>query len=243
MTETNNNTSPQHSLSRLPVLHVCNDFIIIDKLPDLKINSDDSSDVTAATMLADMFPEKVDKALSYGFRFVHRLDYATSGCLCVALNKQAAMKASKSFQQRSVTKQYLALLRGHVTKPEIEIDIAIGEDSTTANSNHKMCISTSPFCTNPKKAVTSLKLLELGYYGKSEPISKVLLTLRTGRRHQLRVHCQSIGHSILGDFTYSDGTDTSPNRMMLHSYKLQIPNCSLDVCSSDPFILVDGWFF
>ena len=43
-------------------------------------------------------------------RFIHRLDYATSGCLCVALNKKAARWGHKAFSKRYVTKHYLALV-------------------------------------------------------------------------------------------------------------------------------------
>ena len=46
----------------------------------------------------------------------------------------------------------------------------------------------------------------------------------TGRRHQLRVHCHSLGHTVLGDYTYSDRSDTKPDRMYLHAYKIQLPN-------------------
>ena len=46
----------------------------------------------------------------------------------------------------------------------------------------------------------------------------------TGRRHQLRIHCHSLGHTILGDYTYSDRNDTKPKRMYLHAYKINLPN-------------------
>ena len=46
----------------------------------------------------------------------------------------------------------------------------------------------------------------------------------TGRRHQLRIHCHSLGHTILGDYTYSDRSDTKPKRMYLHAYKINLPN-------------------
>jgi len=44
-------------------------------------------------------------------RFIHRLDYATSGCLCIALTKKAARWGNKAFAKRYVTKHYLALVR------------------------------------------------------------------------------------------------------------------------------------
>ena len=60
----------------------------------------------------------------------------------------------------------------------------------------------------------------------------------SGRTHQLRVHCQSYGHIIVGDYTYSNRTDTKPYRMMLHAYRLvaQLPGELIDVTAPDPFV-------
>lgn len=69
-------------------------------------------------------------------------------------------------------------------------------------------------------------------------ISTCLALLCLGRTHQLRVHCSSIGHPIVGDFTYSLKTDNDPYRMMLHAYHLQIPveGESIEVTTPDPFM-------
>lgn len=67
-----------------------------------------------------------------------------------------------------------------------------------------------------------------------------VLTLSSvsGRTHQLRVHCSSVGHAIVGDVTYSLGTDIAPYRMMLHAYFLRIPleQEVIEVTSCDPFV-------
>ena len=55
-------------------------------------------------------------------------------------------------------------------------------------------------------------------------LTTVIMEPLTGRRHQLRVHCHSLGHTILGDYTYSDRSDTKPDRMYLHAYKIHLPN-------------------
>lgn len=61
--------------------------------------------------------------------------------------------------------------------------------------------------------------------------------LFSGRTHQLRVHCDHIGHTIVGDYTYSLRQDTKPLRMMLHSQRLitDMDIETLDIHSSDPF--------
>lgn len=77
-----------------------------------------------------------------------------------------------------------------------------------------------------KRSLTKLEVLSTGYFNGNIPVTKVLLTPLTGRRHQLRVHCRSIGFPILNDFTYNKiqlekGHYTS-KRMALHSFRLTI---------------------
>jgi tRNA pseudouridine32 synthase/23S rRNA pseudouridine746 synthase len=104
-------------------------------------------------------------------------------------------------------------------------------------------------CLSPtgRNAVTDIQVVQRGYYGytiesnpterRSIPVTKVKLFPITGRRHQLRVHLQSLGHSIVGDYNYQDDyTDTF--RMMLHAWKLEAPltPVPLNVEAPDPFI-------
>lgn len=81
-----------------------------------------------------------------------------------------------------------------------------------------MCTSSSEFCQKPRESVTNLLVLEHGYRG-DKPATKVLLYPKTGRRHQLRVHCDFINHTIIGDYTYSCRQDVEPYRTFLHSYR------------------------
>jgi len=84
-----------------------------------------------------------------------------------------------------------------------------------------MCTADNMCCIKPRNSHTRLVVLERGVY-MSYPATKVLLLLITGRRHQIRVHCSTIGHTIVGDYTYSGRKDTSPNRTFLHSYRYSL---------------------
>ena len=66
-----------------------------------------------------------------------------------------------------------------------------------------------------------------------------------GRTHQLRVHLQSAGHPIVGDYTYSGGLDWKPARMMLHAYRLIIPmkHEHIDVIAPDTFTPLSDTFW
>lgn len=61
-------------------------------------------------------------------------------------------------------------------------------------------------------------VLERGFRN-GKPATKVLLCPSTGRRHQLRVHCSYIGHTVIGDYTYSERKDIEPYRTFLHSFR------------------------
>lgn len=190
--------------------------------------------------------------LYHDFYFVHRLDYATSGLLCIPLNKKRCADLSRLFEKRRVQKYYLAIVRGHVGPAEISIDIPVGEDIRYKTSNNKMVTSHDwEHCLSPRRSETKLVVLQTGYY-ETEFATKVLLRPVTGRRHQLRVHLSEIGHPIVGDYTYSShpvdsekDSTIAPPRMMLHAYRIQIPatddsNKGLDLISEDPFLAFDG---
>ncbi|CAH1794971.1 unnamed protein product [Owenia fusiformis] len=188
-----------------------------------------------------LYKNLANPSLGHLFRFAHRLDYSTSGCLCVCFNKEAAAEAAKAFGNNRVTKHYLALVRGHVTPGEGNsrtIDICIGKD-TLSDNPYKQCEASKPGCVDVKKSLTELHVLEHGTY-EGLPASKLLLRPQTGRMHQLRVHCDYIGHRIIGDFTYSNREDVSPFRMMLHAYSLTIytvksTDGAIHTTAEDPF--------
>ncbi|XP_051877655.1 RNA pseudouridylate synthase domain-containing protein 1 isoform X4 [Pristis pectinata] len=224
------------SIGNLCILYQSTDFLVVNKHWDIRIDSKMWYEkLTVQSQLKHHFPELADPDTYYGFRFCHQLDFSTSGALCIALNKMAAAKAYRCFRDRLVTKIYLALVRGHISLDRMTIKHAIGQN-TTKGMTHMMCTEGMPGCQNPKPCQTELTVLERGFYS-GDPVTKVLLQPLTGRTHQLRVHCSSVGHPIVGDFTYSLKTDNNPYRMMLHAYYLQIPveGELVEVTTPDPF--------
>ncbi|XP_048516265.1 RNA pseudouridylate synthase domain-containing protein 1-like isoform X2 [Athalia rosae] len=219
------------------VLYRSNNFLVVNKPYDLVINSNNPElKTTLQKEVQAIFPELVNPELRHEFHFVHRLDYATSGVICLALNKYAAKAATNAFEKRKAKKYYLALVHGHINKRHVIISEPIGDDVREKNGNHKMCTGGSAFCERPRNSYTALLVLERGTRN-GKPATKVLLCPKTGRRHQLRVHCSHIGHTIIGDYTYSERQDTEPHRTFLHSYRLILQNQveNLDVIAPDPF--------
>ncbi|CAG4952981.1 unnamed protein product [Parnassius apollo] len=223
-------------------LYESEQFLVVNKPYDMFINSDDEKEkntVTCHIALHDSHRANSANPL----HFVQRLDYATSGILCIALTKTAAASAGKLFEKRLTKKYYLAIVRGHIDVEMCDIQYPIGVDQTSSETSHKMIAlteTTEAVCGLPRAAHTRLLALETGYY-EGNPVSVVLLKPVTGRRHQLRVHCSTIGHTVLGDYTYSERQDTAPHRMFLHATRLVLPlrEEPLDIQTSEPFFSDD----
>ncbi|XP_020283515.1 RNA pseudouridylate synthase domain-containing protein 1-like isoform X2 [Pseudomyrmex gracilis] len=212
------------------IVYRSENFLMVNKPYDMYINSNNPDRKNTLQLeLRKMLPGLVNPKLCHEFYFVHRLDYPTSGIICIALNKKAAQAASSAFENQNVQKFYLALVHGHIYKPHIVIDKPIGDDIREKSGNHKMCTSDSVFCEKPRRSFTVLIVLEHGFW-RSKPATKVLLAPGTGRRHQLRVHCHHIGHTVVGDYTYSEGKDIEPHRTYLHSLRKYRCQNSRSIC-------------
>ncbi|KAL3289995.1 hypothetical protein HHI36_023374 [Cryptolaemus montrouzieri] len=223
------------------ILKVTENFIAVDKTYDLKINSNDQNELTLQTFLKHKFPKLPRGNLHHEFYFVHRLDYSTSGVMCIPLNKITCKAVALAFQERYTEKYYIAIVRGWLSIDCLEINSPIGED-TRDTEIHKMCCDKN-FYINPKKARTFMIVLEKGIF-KDYPATKILIRPITGRRHQIRVHCNYLGHTIVGDYTYSNRKDVEPYRTYLHSLRLVIPSNidHFEVQTEDPFLHDEQWY-
>ena len=121
---------------------------------------------------------------------VHRIDKDTSGLLIVAKNDFAHQGLSAQLADHSLCREYEALVRGNFKQDCGTVDKPIGRHPV---DRKRMAVTEK----NAKQAVTHWQLLA-SYRGYSH----ILCRLETGRTHQIRVHMASIGHPLLGDFTY-----------------------------------------
>ncbi|WNI51426.1 RluA family pseudouridine synthase [Enterobacter asburiae] len=151
-----------------------------------------------------------------GCTLVHRLDFGTSGLMVVALNKAINAALCQQFSQRSVEKVYSALLCGHVENDEGIIDAPIAKDPA-------LFPLMSICARNGKPARSRYRVVERFYQSTGLPLTRVKLIPETGRTHQLRIHCQQLGHPILGCDLYggleAPGAEDAP-RLMLHASEL-----------------------
>lgn len=198
----------------LDIVYEDEDLVIVNKEPFMVTHTaKDDADGTLLNYLLGYFE---DQGLNRKVRFVNRLDRDTSGLVVAAKNSFAQDKISSDFKD-GVEKKYLAIVEGILDEKDGIIDgpIATSEDGIRREVNYVI----------GKKSLTSYKVL-----GEYRDMSLVILTLHTGRTHQIRVHMAHLGHPILGDGLYGSKSDLI-NRQALHSYslKFKLPRTNKDL--------------
>ncbi|MGY3856096.1 RluA family pseudouridine synthase [Aeromonas intestinalis] len=156
-----------------------------------------------------------------GCTLIHRLDFGTSGIMVLARNKAINALLCQQFSQRAVTKTYEALLCGHLAEDEGLIEAPIAKDPALFPLMTICAERGKPARSRYRVLVRTERLNETG---ELLPVTRVALSPETGRTHQLRIHCQWLGHPILGCDLYGGlvqpGTERTP-RLMLHANALR----------------------
>ncbi|USG63160.1 RluA family pseudouridine synthase [Sneathiella marina] len=159
--------------------------------------------------------DKQDCALSRcrltvpGALLVHRLDMDTSGIMVLALNPTSHRHLSQQFEQRRIGKTYLAWVEGSIAEDSGKIDLPLLADWP---NRPKQKIDRE----NGKPSLTRWQVLE-----HRAGATLLKLTPESGRTHQLRVHCEAIGHPVLGDRLYGSLKSRGrARRLQLHAQLL-----------------------
>lgn len=151
------------------------------------------------------------------FHAIHRLDRDTSGVLLFGSTKNTRRALHKRFEQRQVSKTYLAVLKGNVP-----IELA-GVIAPLGDSEEEPQLSQVIFSEKSKKAATAFTTLAIGQNQETdETFSVMKINLLSGRRHQIRAHSsQVLQNPLIGDHQY-DHLATGADRQLLHAYSLGI---------------------
>ena len=143
------------------------------------------------------------------FHPVNRLDRGTSGLMVVAKHAHAHERLSQTLHSGSFQREYLAVCEGVPSPMAGRIDAPIGRIPGSVllrevrADGASACTQYQVKCSDSRRSLVSLKL-------------------ETGRTHQIRVHMQSIGCPLVGDFLYGEEVDELPGRVALHAAQLEL---------------------
>lgn len=138
-------------------------------------------------------------------RHIHRLDKGTTGTVIFAKHPLAQARLDRMLENREIRRTYIALVHGLIEPKKQVIEAPIGRDRHHATRRR--------VSEKGQPATTYLKVLNTNHKTKT---TLVMLQLKTGRTHQIRVHMSHIGHPLVGDTLYG-GKDHLAKRPLLHA--------------------------
>lgn len=195
------NTELSHP--KLKIIHEDQYLIVVEKKEGLLTVSTGNSEETTAFSILKYHVKK--SSPTNRIYVVHRLDRETSGVLMFAKTREIQLALQENWHRVINKRIYVALVEGKVEKES-------GSISTWLTENEKsLKIHSTPYDNGGQQAVTHYRVVK-----SNENFSLLEIELETGRKNQIRVHMESIGHPIVGDKKY--GSYTTPiGRLGLHA--------------------------
>lgn len=179
-------------------------LVVIDKKEGLLTNSPTKDKDTAQAILNQYFTVSQQRCRAHT---IHRLDRDTSGLMLFAKDKKVALMFEEKWKETVYDRRYVAVCEGRV-------EPRMGTVESWLKDNKAFVTYSSPVDNGGKYAVTHYQVLV-----SNANYSLVDFHLETGRKNQIRVHAQDLGHPIVGDEKYG-ATDNSLGRLCLHAYRL-----------------------
>lgn len=192
---------------KLDIIYEDDDLMVINKPSGMVVHpGNGNSEHTLVNALIG-YTDKLSKKDDFRPGIVHRIDKDTSGLMIVAKNDKAHELLAEGFKNKTINREYIALVIGELPSDKATIDAPIGRDK---NDRKKMCVTPD----NSKKAITHLKVLK-----RYKGYTLINLKLETGRTHQIRVHMKYIGFPVYNDPVYTNNKCTLFGQF-LHSSSL-----------------------
>ena len=178
----------------LEVIYEDDDFAIINKpFGVISHPTSNNKNQTLVNILLNQFEDKLSShpdALRPGI--VHRLDKDTTGVMIIPFNEYAHWKIADQFKNRIIQKEYIALTWGEWAEEE-----GLIENKLSRSKKNPLKYQSS---MEGRVATSKFKLINKGKY-----FSAINFFPKTGRTHQIRIHCSEKGYPIIGDELYGGG--------------------------------------
>lgn len=208
----------------LKVLYEDKNLLIVDKPKGLLVHPDDKSKNGTLCNIVSHYYHKTNQNISV--RYLHRIDVDTSGIVMFAKDILSASYLNAMIASHDVAREYLCIASGKFIEDSGIYNDPIAEDRHIANKKR--------VSKNGKEAITTYTIKER----LNKNLNLVLVKLKTGRTHQIRLHFSYHGHPLVGDGLYNGNTNLL-DRQALHSYHVNfihpITNKRIDVTSKLPY--------
>ena len=197
-------------------------FAIFDKPSGVLVHPTSSNDFSYTLL------DEIKFHLGNDASLIHRIDRETSGLVLVAIDKYSELILKSLFEDKTlnnnsnIKKTYIALVNGHL-KEKLTINEPIS--NSTGKIKIKMQVS--------KEGKTSKTIINPIEYYKEKNQTLIQATPITGRQHQIRVHCDYIGHNIVGDPIYGVEEEIANeylNKTIKKDQRLMLQANSLEFC-------------
>lgn len=202
----------QSCLRRVCILRRTERFVAVDKPAGVLVHKSELAGDRWTVM------QGLRDALGRHVFPVHRLDRKTSGVLVFALDAGFARELGTMFEQRKVTKRYLAIVRGWLQQ-EVVVDRALRKEDGHQFQEASTWIGSIATAELP---------VSVGPFASAR-FSLVEAVPRTGRRHQIRRHLRGLNHPVIGDTVHGEGRQNrlfrehlNCHRMLLHAWCLEL---------------------
>lgn len=188
-------------------------IIVVEKAPGILTNAQPGSRALTVKDILDEYVKRSSR--NFSVHTVHRLDRETSGLLMFAKRRDIQQKLTDKWKDIVTDRRYVAVVQGDMEKES-------GQIYSWLTDNKMFVTYSSPVDNGGKYAVTHYKTVK-----RANGFSLMELKLDTGRKNQIRVHMQDLGHPVVGDFKYGSTEDVygekadAAERMCLHAFRLE----------------------
>ena len=190
----------------VPVIFEDSSLIVVNKPEDLTVHPPNENYHRTLVNALTYMGKTLAPVNSLRPGVVHRLDKETSGLLVLAKTMESYYGLTAQFKNRTVYKEYRALVWGLLPQDRLKVDMPISRDSS---NRMRMKVR----FLNAKNALTEITVID-----RLALSTYLSLHLVTGRMHQIRVHLKFLGYPLVGDKKYGKKDDF--DHLMLHAHKL-----------------------
>ncbi|HLU21195.1 MAG TPA: RluA family pseudouridine synthase [Bacillaceae bacterium] len=196
----------------VPVLFEDNHLLFVEKPVNVPVQEDSSRDMDLLTFLKEDIKIRYNKPGNVYLGLLHRLDRPVGGVMVFAKTSKAASRLSDAFRTHSVTRKYLAVVRGKLPKKQ---DVLV--DYLVKDAKKNMVYSVESTHKQAKKAILEYKVIHC-----KGDLSLLSVQLHTGRPHQIRVQLASRGTPLFGDQKYGKAVNQPGQQIALWSHSLKL---------------------